>query len=509
MAESCLLLSASATVADGSLCARLELRDTSDSPVWVDCLAAKLCGFCSPQLDQDATSSGKGENTDAAALAAVSQHCVLTSSPHVVVASLALQPGQSRSFDVHCEQLPPGLPPSFAGEAICCEYVLIVTLRTMTPPSGSWWSRWSSSSTISTDAAGADHDLSTSATWARGPVSLLRVPLNINGWGEWLDASAQGKAIVPGEPARCQLSCVESSVAAADADGANGGLAAAAAAAAAVEELAAGDDDDDDATYGNGEEEEEEAAEEETDEVVMEGGDHSGGVANGAHALPRRSFMIQLADRPFASLDFASEVFRVGGAVRGVLLLAAGSPAVTRLRVSLLLEEHAAPEEPAGSGAAMAHTSLRTHGPLASRTISKLDLGRNPAVRRISFELPVPSHLPPDAKLHGADRLAVELAWAVLVTFELGGATDDGAGNAGLLSPAGLGATAPIGEQVPWRLPIRMLPKEATRPRSTLRTRALYQQLATRRLCAGQMAFGLLEAPGFTSTASDEIRVAV
>ena len=118
--------------------------------------------------------------------------------------------------------------------------------------------------------------------------------------------------------------------------------------------------------------------------------------------------------------------------------------AAARVTVSLLLEE-AAPAlspvmSPALSPAANANANANA---TPARTVAKAWLTRTPQLRAASFELPIPPHLPASSTLHAAD-VAVQLRWVALFTFELEGG----------------GWEAQV---VPWRLPLRVVPRARMR----------------------------------------------
>ena len=128
------------------LAARLDVRnDDLSAPAWIDFLSAEIVGYCCrPEERPLFKTSNDNEAAPSPAAAEIAQsnaHCFIASSPHVATAGLALHPGQTRSFLVRCEALPPTLPPSFDGSALCCEYVLLVSARrrssTLSKPLGS------------------------------------------------------------------------------------------------------------------------------------------------------------------------------------------------------------------------------------------------------------------------------------------------------------------------------------------------------------------------------------
>ncbi|EOD18483.1 hypothetical protein EMIHUDRAFT_448075 [Emiliania huxleyi CCMP1516] len=70
------------------------------------------------------------------------RRCFFSSPPHVVLAGHAVEPGARLAFDV-VGTLPDGLPPSHHGDLARIEYVAVLTVRMMRPPSepSSGWRR--------------------------------------------------------------------------------------------------------------------------------------------------------------------------------------------------------------------------------------------------------------------------------------------------------------------------------------------------------------------------------
>ena len=181
----------------------------------------------------------------------------------------------------------------------------------MAPQARGWFSSWSS----------AD-----SEPWARGPICRLRLPLHLDCFG--VASSADG-GYAAGAPARCELQC----------DDLGSDLAA---------RIPAEDDEDDDDgndEVGGGEDDDDEEEEEEDAMEVLFG---SAPAAEGVIELgSRRDFRLELNGQPFASVQFVSASFELGGAVRGVLNLVdhhQGKDTTTsappyRVSVALLLEE--------------------------------------------------------------------------------------------------------------------------------------------------------------------------
>ena len=65
---------------------------------------------------------------------------------------------------------------------------------------------------------------------------------------------------------------------------------------------------------------------------------------------------------------------------------------------------------------------------------------------------------------------------------------------------------SPAANNVPWRLPIRMLPSEEQQPAALTRTYAIQQSHALSNLSAGDVAINWgLAAPAFAPVAFDEI----
>ena len=426
------------------LAARLDVRnDDLSAPAWIDFLSAEIVGYCCrPEerpLFKTSNDNEAAPSPAAAEIAQSSAHCFIASSPHVATAGLALHPGQTRSFLVRCEALPATLPPSFDGSALCCEYVLLVSARTMAPQARGWFSSWSS----------AD-----SEPWARGPICRLRLPLHLDCFGV---APADG-GYAAGAPARCELQC----------DDLGSDLAA---------RIPAEDDEDDDDgndEVGGGEDDDDDDEEEDAMEVLF----GSAPAAEGVVELgSRRDFRLELNGQPFASVQFVSASFELGGAVRGVLTLVdhhGGKDTTTiappyRVSVALLLEE-----------VERIHSSTTNPRTASTRTVAKAELSRGGGssipMRTAAFELPIPSHLPCSTTLTAGDSLAAELRWVCKLLFERPQPNADGP-----LSPA----VVTDDTALPWRLPLRVVPS------------------AARRRKRRHASIGRLPAPGLASCVAD------
>ena len=77
----------------------LQHEGSATEPVWVDWLAAQLCGFCSrcdeqPMTQQVARSSSALQDETKDRIAG--RDCVLCSPPHVLAANECLEPGQTK-----------------------------------------------------------------------------------------------------------------------------------------------------------------------------------------------------------------------------------------------------------------------------------------------------------------------------------------------------------------------------------------------------------------------------
>lgn len=77
----------------------LQYEGSATEPVWVDWLAAQLCGFCSrcdeqPMTQQVARSSSALQDETKDRIAG--RDCVLCSPPHVLAANECLEPGQTK-----------------------------------------------------------------------------------------------------------------------------------------------------------------------------------------------------------------------------------------------------------------------------------------------------------------------------------------------------------------------------------------------------------------------------
>ena len=393
-----------------SFSARIDVCCDASGPAWIDFIGAQLLGS-STRPEERPSFETVDENSmlvDQGVIAC----CVMASNPRAVTEGLALQPGQTSSFVVTCDRVPVGMPPSFDGKSICCEYLLLVTARAMAPRTPGWFSGWF-------DDDDAD-------PFERGPIVRTRIPLHFD-----CDAAYRHQPTGPGmNPSPrsgvalgCELSC--SAV-----DGAQierersrpravdmfSGF--------AGEDAYAWDDDDD-----------KEGDEDESDSDESDGGECS---------PESRLFSLQLDSVRFAAVEFASDVNYLGGAVRGMLELY--KPA-SRVHVALNLEErplgdvrpHAGSSATTSNSAAANESSLGAAA--SSRTVARAELSRGSCqLRSASFELPVPSHFPPSTTISTANgALSVELIWVALFTFEREGGP------------------------VPWRLPLRVLPVERRR----------------------------------------------
>jgi hypothetical protein len=409
-----LSIRATAAIVDGALRARItvERAPGGRTPLWIDFVATQLCGFCCQPSNRplclrsdDDTDSDTGL-VDEAGTADARAHCVLASVPCVMAAMLSLPKHATRparrQFALHGD-LPVGLPPSFDGTTLCCEYLLLVTIRVVARPSG-WGSGWLSWAIGAADDGDDDEPRAASAgsrEWKRGPIRRLRVPLHIDCGREWLAACARDDAVAPGTPLRCELSSTPEGE--------------------EPEVDWAMEEEDDHEDEEDGEEEEEE----EDFEASRDGA----------------SFELHLEGSAFASVNLASSVARVGGAVRGVLRMATRATRATsmvRVRVALDLEESRVTDRGAGGSDEARPEGESTPTP-SPRSVAKVDLGTSPPMQSVSFELPLPSHLPADSELRAAHGVAVSLRWALRFTFDVGD---------------GMGVTT----EVPWRLPIRVLP---------------------------------------------------
>jgi hypothetical protein len=405
----------------------------TSSSVSIDFLAVQLLGHCGrPDARSFLTDDGGEERTVVADEAGASNACVLASEPYVIAAGVALVPGQTSSFLVRCDALPTGAPPSFDGKAVCCEYLLLVTARTMAPQARGWWASWSSDQ---------------GESWSRGSIRRLRVPLHMDQYATPRQAAAARPA--PGEPLRCNLRCTElrrTTIRREPVESTNGRFCSGVGSGVSHDDGGGGDDDDDaddadaDDDDGDGDGDGDGGDDAGSGDGSGDGGDEHD---VGELSLERRRFRLQLDASPVACVEFVSAAFHVGGALRGAVQL--NVPTV-RVTLALLLEEaerSAAAGLPQSSAAAPA---------APSRTVAKVELSCTPHVHTASFELAIPAHLPPSCTLRTVDAL-VELRWVALLTFELCTA----------------GAPAPL----PWRLPVRVL-AAPRRPRGA----ALRERLA-------------------------------
>ena len=418
---------------------RIDVRAHASSSI--DFLAAQLLGHCSRPGEgnkslHDDDEAAAGSLTDAAGAMGC---CVLASTPKVVAAGVTLAPHATTSFVVCCDRLPTGLPPSFDGGALCCEYLLLVTLRTMAPQAQSWYAYLT-----------GDDDGAASSSWVHGPIRRLRLPLHYEG-----DAASEepGRWRRGGPGAlRCELRCDE--VAAGGTD-------------ATIDQPwgdATADDDDDDDDDDDTDEEDDEGDDDDEQEAMADAAATIGG-------KKQARVEVQLDGAPLASIELASDAFFLGGAVRGTLRLLA--PA-SRVSIAVLcVEVVVATDGQAATGGAPKSAAADQAGSgeetiASSRLVAKAELTRGgpQQLRTATFELPLPAHLPPSSTLTAADgSVAVELRWVAQVTFERGESS------------------------VPWRVPLRVTRSGDTSRRADLEGyRARPLSLATRRLAAPGMS---------------------
>ena len=310
-----------------ALAVRIDVHAHASSSV--DFIAAQLVGYCSraderrrraaAEEEEEAAAEEEGASTALVDEARASQCCVLASAPLVVAAGFALEPDTSSSFVVRCARLPTGLPPSFEGGALWCEYMVVVTVRTMVRVAG-WWEYLS----------GDEGD----KEWVRGPLRRLRVPVHV----------AVGEVDVarwPGAAMRCELSSEEAL-----------GL-----------DLEGWWGDDDDEEEGDDDDEEEEGNEAEEAAAAV-------AATREVREARLARFDVQLDGAPLAAVELASSVFVVGGAVRGVLRLL--RKAVGRVVVALLLEE--CEEEGAVASSRVISKSELSRGGEAAMSASAFEL---------------------------------------------------------------------------------------------------------------------------------------
>ena len=436
--DRCMLRATGAVAPDGALFARVDVRASDDATeaVWIDWLAVQLCGFCSPTGSRPrwhghAAGSGGGRHDDATALvdeataSEAAEYCVIASEPQIMGVGVALRHGQPHHYCVRA-QLPPTAPPSFEGTAICCEYALIVTLRTTSLPTRSLlgWMR------------GRPND------WVRGPLRQLHLPLHVQCSAEWVrTCRAQGTTVEA--PQRCALHCTEmehpgpkmehpapqmqwpdgvkqtSGGADTDAD---------------VHEQEDGDGDSDgDSDDGEG------------DNASDDGsgggsGDDSEGDASVLACVPAQ---LRVDGRAFACVKLLGSVWRVGGAVRGVLSWPSTVLRCSKVLVELQVEEHEGvvatggptPAVTTATGAPDAcsgdvhvappiRPSAAPPPPLATLVAGRTELGSTGGapLRRASFEVALPTWLPPTSHLHAAGTAGtagVALRWVLRFTFDV------------------------------------------------------------------------------------------
>ena len=119
--------------------------------------------------------------------------------------------------------------------------------------------------------------------------------------------------------------------------------------------------------------------------------------------------------------------------------------------MTLLLEEHPPPPSVTGRASAVAEAP-----PASSFVLGRSKFG---VTRDCSFELALPAHVPPTTTLGGG----VALRYVLCIAFELRRA-DVGATE---------GASGQTTYQLPWRLPLRVLPKNVTGRRGAAVARSL------------------------------------
>ncbi|KAL1520574.1 hypothetical protein AB1Y20_022150 [Prymnesium parvum] len=373
---------------DGGLVScRVTLASAASSPTteWIDWLALQCCGF----VHQSAGGSGgapKPSPTPPAGSGTAlhdetlshddSRSCILNSQPQVVTAGLALLPGQKVAYLVTA-RLATGLPPTFSGHAVRYEYLLILTVRAMAPPS-----RFSQA-------------------WSRSPDYAVRLPVRViaAAHGTHLPAPlalaaaerAAGLASrVP--PLRCEVSC---------------------------EEVAASSEEDDD-----GEERGHEgwSDEEEGRESCggAQGGERREEEGEGSWRGPAPtsswpSYRVQRDGLLIAQVQLASVECCVGGVLRGTIELeqtarerGRACAVCDRLVLSLRLSELVVNAR-GGPG-----TLAGTH------TIGRQEV-RTRHLRRWTIEIHLPEHMPPQIT-----TAEVSLTWALAFSFELGSLESDG-----------------------------------------------------------------------------------
>ena len=396
-----------------SFTARIDVSCNASGPAWIDFVGAQLLGS-STRPEERPSFEIADENSmlvDQGVLAS----CVLASNPRAVTEGLALEAGQTSSFVVTCDRLPVGMPPTLDGKSLCCEYLLLVTARAMAPREPGWFSNWF-------DEEDADE-------FERGPIVRTRIPLHLDCDAAYKPSGA-GTNPSPG-PLTCELSCKEIDSAPRRVVDPN-----------SRDTLSAFAGDDAWAWEEKDEDDEDESSDE-SDE--------------GESGPERRNFSMQLDSKRFADVELVSDVYFLGGCVRGNLNLF--KPA-SRVHVALNLEER-----PLGAGSSSAAANESSPGGGAVlRTVAKEELSRGPGLRSASFELPIPSHLPPTTRIstrNGAH--SVELIWVALFTFEKEGGP------------------------ITWRLPLLVRPVERKR--------------------VAQLQLGRLPAPGLARREQDETEI--
>lgn len=137
---------------------RLALRAVSlTGERWVDWLSAQCCGFLFHGGHAAVPECALAEATalpDERTRGNSDRVCFFASQPLVVLAGHKLVAGEALVFNVW-GALPPGLPPSHTGDLARIEYTMVVTARSMVPPSYG------------------------KSGWSRGPIARLFLPLRL------------------------------------------------------------------------------------------------------------------------------------------------------------------------------------------------------------------------------------------------------------------------------------------------------------------------------------------
>lgn len=474
---------------DGALLARVDAfaADDATETAWIDWVAVQFCGFCSPSGSRPrwpGHPAGGARHDDATALvdeasaSEAAEYCVVASEPQVLGVGLALRHGQPHCYCVRA-QLPPTAPPSFEGAAVCCEYVLIITLRTTSPPTRSLfgWVRGRSSD------------------WVRGPLRQLRLPLHVQCSAKWV-RMRHARGVAADARLRCALHCAETECADPGTHWPES--------AEQTRDLDSDNDDDDDEESG--------------DDGGSDSSGDTGGDGEGAVASACAPAQLRVDGDTFACVQLLGSVWCVGGAVRGVLSWPSATLRCSRVLIQLQLEEHAdgaasdsntgtsiGPEAGTGRVAAAATTTAGggqcgrgpdtssdydrknaappaepsaaapSQPPLSVVVAGRAELGSTGGapLRRASFEVAVPAWLPPTSHLHAADTVGVDLHWALRFTFDV--------------SLRGTPANRPP-QHLPWAVPLQVL--AAARPGAMARAR----RLSTARV--ENVASQTTEAPG-------------